>query len=70
LFIRTGGDVPARIERLDIATGRRSLLAELAPDDRVGLFIFYATSISKDGRQYAYGYAKRLSTLFVVTPTR
>ena len=70
LFIRTGSDVPARIDRLDVATGRRTLLAEVGPADRTGLFSFSPTSVTKDARQYAYGYAKRLSTLFVVTPTR
>ena len=69
LFIRTGRDVPARIDRLDILTGRRTLLAEVGPADRTGLFGFLPTSVSKDGRQYGYSYAKRLSTLFVVTPT-
>jgi Tol biopolymer transport system component len=70
LFIRTGSDVPARIDRLDILTGRRALLAEVGPADQTGLFVFLPTSVSKDGRQYGYSYAKRLSTLFIVTPTR
>jgi Tol biopolymer transport system component len=70
LFIRTGSDVPARIDRLDITTGRRTLLAEVGPADRTGLFTFAVNSVTKDARQYAYGYAKRLSTLFVVTPAR
>jgi hypothetical protein len=70
LFIRTGTDVPARIDRLDTLTGRRTLLAEVGPADRTGLFVFLPTSVSKDGRQNGYSYVKRLSTLFVVTPVR
>ena len=70
LFIRTGTDVPARIDRLDVATGRRTLLAEIRPADQTGLFTFTPTTVSKGGAQYGYSYVKRLSTLFVVTPTR
>jgi Tol biopolymer transport system component len=70
LFLRTGTNVPARIDRLDVATGRRTLLAEIGPADPVGLFTFGVSDVSAGGAQYAYTYAKRLSTLFVVTPTR
>jgi hypothetical protein len=62
--------VPSRIERLDISTGRRTLFAEIGPADQAGLFTFNPTTLSKDGAQYGYSYVKRLSTLFVVTPTR
>ena len=69
VFLRAGGDVPARVDRLDIMTGRRSFLAEVGPVDRTGLFSLTPASVTKNGGQYSYGYAKRLSTLFVVTPT-
>jgi eukaryotic-like serine/threonine-protein kinase len=70
LFVRSGTALPARIDRIDIATGRRTLLAELGPADRTGLFTFDPKTVSRDGAQYAYRYWKRLSTLFVVTPAR
>jgi dipeptidyl aminopeptidase/acylaminoacyl peptidase len=70
VFVRGGSDVPARVDRLDILSGRRTLLAEIGPADRTGLFSFTPTNVTKNGKQYGYGYAKRLSTLFVVTPTR
>jgi hypothetical protein len=61
--------VPSRVDRVEIATGRRALLAEFAPRDRTGIFTFNPTSVSRDGAQYAFGYSKRLSTLFVVQPS-
>src|SRR4029079_2385819 len=70
LCVRSGTAVPSRIDRVEIATGRRTLLAEVGPADRTGLFVFSPTTVSKDGAQYAYSYSKRLSTLFVVTPAR
>jgi hypothetical protein len=66
----SGKDVPVQVDRIDIATGERKLLVEMAPMDRVGTFIFSPFSVSKDGAQYAYSYLKRLSTLFVVEPVR
>jgi len=38
--VRSGTDLPARIDRIDVATGRRTLLAEIGPTDRTGLFSF------------------------------
>jgi hypothetical protein len=70
LLVRSGTGVPSRIDRVEIATGRRTLLTEVGPADRTGLFVFSPVSVSKDGAQYAYSYSKRLSTLFVVTPAR
>jgi dipeptidyl aminopeptidase/acylaminoacyl peptidase/tRNA A-37 threonylcarbamoyl transferase component Bud32 len=70
LFVHSGTTVPSRIDRVTIATGQRTLLAEAGPVDRTGLFMFTPSSVSKDGAQYAYSYMKRLSTLFVVTPAR
>jgi hypothetical protein len=70
LFVRSGTDIPARIDRIDVATGRRTLLAEIGPTDRSGLFTVDSVTVSKGGAQYAYRYWKRLSTLFVVSPAR
>ena len=70
LFVRNGSDVPVRIDRVDVATGRRAPLAELGPIDRTGVLTFDVSNISKNGAQYSFTYWQRLSTLFVVTPTR
>jgi Tol biopolymer transport system component len=69
-LVRSGADLPARIDRIDVATGRRTLLTQIGPTDQTGLFSFYPYTVSRDGAQYAYRYWKRLSTLFVVTPAR
>ena len=67
LFIRTGTDVPARIDRIDVKTGQRTLLKELGPSDLTGLVTFDPLTVTRDGNQYAYRYRKILSTLFVVS---
>jgi Tol biopolymer transport system component len=67
-FVHSGTDVPARIDRVEVATGVRTLLKEIGPADRTGLLGFDPLTVSRDGNQYAYRYWKRLSTLFVVSP--
>ena len=52
-FIHTGTDVPARIDRIDIKTGQRTLLKELGPADLTGLAMFDPLTVSRDGSQYS-----------------
>ena len=70
IFIQTGTDVPAQIDRIEIVTGRRTLLKEIGPADQAGFYILTPQTVSQEGAQYAYRYWKRLSTLYVVTPSR
>ena len=65
--MHSGTDVPARIDRVEVATGARTLLKEIGPADRTGLLGFDPLTVSRDGNHYAYRYWKRLSTLFVVS---
>ena len=67
LFVHTGTEVPARIDRIDVKTGQRTLLKEMGPADLTGLATFDPLTVSRDGNQYAYRYRKILSTLFVVS---
>jgi Tol biopolymer transport system component len=63
---REGRSVTARMERLDLATGRSEKWKELAPADRAGLIEVAAPRIAPDGRSYAYATARLLSQLFLV----
>jgi DNA-binding winged helix-turn-helix (wHTH) protein len=70
LFVREGGRaLPARVARLDLASGRREPLAEIVPPDTVGVS-GVQVMISRDGKSYAYWYARRLADLFVVDGVR
>jgi Tol biopolymer transport system component len=70
LFIQRAHTLPARIERVDLATGKGTLVGELAPPDRVGLVNVFGVSVINDGQAYAYHYWKRVSSLFVTTWAR
>jgi eukaryotic-like serine/threonine-protein kinase len=67
LLVRTGfGIVPARIDRLDLATGRRVLWKELGPPDLAGGRSILGISVTPDLRYYVYTYTSRLSNLYLV----
>jgi hypothetical protein len=65
-YIRDQTDVPARIFRLDLSTGKRRLLFELAPEDSVGLSRIRNVKVAPDGKSYAYTYERSLSELYLV----
>jgi dipeptidyl aminopeptidase/acylaminoacyl peptidase len=57
------------ILRLDIRTGERSAWREIAPKDPAGLNVL-EPQMTGDGRTYAYGYSRVLSTLNLVSGLR
>jgi eukaryotic-like serine/threonine-protein kinase len=68
--VRPGREIPARIERIDLATGRRSLLVEIAPVDRTGVLGISRLSLGRDPGVYAYQTRLYVSQLFVVEGMR
>ena len=67
LIVRTRGAFPARIERVDILTGARTVVAQVMPPDQTGLTRFSIDSVIADGKGYAYTTTTDRGTLFVVT---
>jgi hypothetical protein len=63
-------EMPGAIERLDLATGERSVLFELAPADRRGAVNVVGASLSADASAYAYSYQRTLSVLFAIEGAR
>jgi eukaryotic-like serine/threonine-protein kinase len=62
--------VPFRFERVDLATGSRELIREVAPSDRTGVLRSYGASLTEDARFHAYDYYRESSQLFVVDGAR
>ena len=67
LFVRRRGDEGrvAIIERLEVATGRRSRWKELRPMES-GVFGINGVVITPDGSGYAYTFSSALGTLYLV----
>jgi dipeptidyl aminopeptidase/acylaminoacyl peptidase len=58
--------IPMRVERVDVATGRRSLLDVIAPEDRSDLLSVVAVSLARDPHVHAYQTREYVSHLFTV----
>jgi eukaryotic-like serine/threonine-protein kinase len=54
LFTIKDDDIPARIWRVDIETGRKTLWKEIQPADTARFIGFYRFKVTRDGRAYAY----------------
>jgi len=57
-------EIPTRLERVDLATGKRTLFKEVAPGDRKGLLSMQDFFVTDDLRSYAYTAYYQVSSLF------
>jgi eukaryotic-like serine/threonine-protein kinase len=67
LFLRGGAqrDLPARVFRLDVATGRREVWKELMPGDPAGITLLAPQDISEDGKTVLFIYGRSLADLYL-----
>ncbi len=70
LFVRRRGDIPQRIMKLDVTTGRKELWKELMPPDPAGVWTVSPVYITPDEKYYVYGFARSLADLYVVDGLR
>jgi hypothetical protein len=61
---------PARIDRIDVATGRAVLWREIAPADRTGMISVASVLISDDENTLSYSVRRLLSELYLVEGLR
>jgi eukaryotic-like serine/threonine-protein kinase len=66
IYVRNPDELPAKVYRVDLATGRRQLWKELAPSDPSGVDEIPLISITPDGKSYVYSYDRVLSDLYLV----
>jgi len=60
----------ARLDRVNVYTGRRVPVLEVAPPDRVGVVLLQSVDLTPDGSAYAYDYWTEFSTLYTVRGVR
>jgi Tol biopolymer transport system component len=71
LFLHAaGGGLPARVVRLDPASGRREPWMSLQPTDPAGVVGVGSIVLTPDGRTYVYEYIRALSDLYLVQGMR
>ncbi len=70
VFVCDPNEIPMRVDRVDLATGRRELLETIAPADRSGLLSVVGLSLARDPHVYAYQTRDYVSHLFTVEGMR
>jgi eukaryotic-like serine/threonine-protein kinase len=66
MYLYKPGDLPAKVYRLDLATGHKILWKELIPSDSAGVSRLGPIIITPDGKSCLYGYHRVLSDLYLV----
>jgi eukaryotic-like serine/threonine-protein kinase len=66
IYLFKPGDLPAKVYRVDLSTGRRALWKELIPSDSAGVGRLGPIVITPDGKSCLYGYHRILSDLYLV----
>jgi serine/threonine protein kinase/Tol biopolymer transport system component len=67
LYVYRTGDVPVKIQRLDIATGKMKLVRELVPADLGGVVSIGPVITNVNASEFAYSYYQTLSVLYIIS---
>ena len=69
LYVHRGEELPAKVFRLDISTGRKELWRTLMPADAAGVYAIDVTP-TRSGEGYVYSFNRILSDLYLVDGLR
>ena len=70
IYVFRRGELPAKVFRVDVGSGRRELWREFAPSDPTGVVEIQWITMTPDAAAYAYTYARILSELYVAEGLR
>jgi hypothetical protein len=66
LFVYRLGEVPATVNKFELATGHKQVWKQLVPLDVSGVTDISSVLITPDGNNYVYEYGRTLSDLYLV----
>jgi Tol biopolymer transport system component/predicted Ser/Thr protein kinase len=66
IYLCRTGEVPAKVYRLELATGKKSVWKQIAPLDPTGVSTIGPILITPDGKTYVYGFHRTLGDLYLV----
>jgi len=66
LFLYRTGEVPAKVYRLDLAAGKKTVWKQIVPIDPTGVSTIGPVLMTPDGKTYAYGFHRTLGDLYLV----
>jgi eukaryotic-like serine/threonine-protein kinase len=67
IYVANVGELPIRVYRVEVATGKRELRMTLSPPDPTGVNYLGPVLVAPDAKYYVFGLDRRLSNLYIVT---
>jgi serine/threonine protein kinase/DNA-binding beta-propeller fold protein YncE len=64
------GHIPTKVYKVNLATGKKTLLQELLPETTAGAVTITSVCITPDGSRFAYSYYQVLSNLYIISGLR
>jgi len=64
------GELPCKVYKLEIATGKETVVQELRPGAPAGIVVVAPVAVSSDGINFAYSYNQTLSVLYLISGLR
>ncbi len=61
------GEFPSKIYKVEISSGKETVIHELKPDAPAGVVMVAPIVVSRDGKYFAYSYNQTLSVLYLVS---
>jgi len=66
IFLYRTGEIPAKVYRVDLASGKKSVWKEIAPLDPTGVSTIGPVLMTPDGKTYVYGFHRTVGDLYLV----
>jgi len=66
VFVYHTGEIPAKVYRVDLASGKKSVWKEIAPLDPTGVSTMAPVLMTPDGKSYVYGFHRTVGDLYLV----
>jgi eukaryotic-like serine/threonine-protein kinase len=64
------GELPSKIYRVEIATGKQTVVQELRPGAPAGVVTVAPVVVSRDGTRFVYSYNQAMSVLYLISGLR
>ena len=61
------GQVPARVYRVNVTSGEKTLIQEIQPESTVGVVTIQPVVVNRDGSRFAYSYYQVFSVLYLIS---
>jgi eukaryotic-like serine/threonine-protein kinase len=66
IYLYRSGEVPAKVYRVELATGKKTVWKQIAPLDPTGVSTIGPILMTPDGKTYVYGFHRTLGDLYLV----